>query len=123
VHRLQKGSGGDFTQRRDVGTTTLTCVCAARADKRLKEGRGLPGGARGQWVGVGMRNVQAKEHRQVGPGGRERERAREGRVGWHQQAGPIGQREGRSRCNTQFVNNRKRVYLIMCFCPIFIVTW
>jgi hypothetical protein len=26
-------------------------------------------------------------------------------------------------CNIQFVNNLKRVYLIICFCPILIITW
>jgi hypothetical protein len=44
---FKRGQGGDFTQRRDVGTTTSMCVHAARAGERLKEGRGLPSGPRG----------------------------------------------------------------------------
>jgi hypothetical protein len=47
-----------------------------------------------------------------------------------QPGGPRSQKLQRSpdcpvhhTCNTQFVNNLKRVDLTMCFCPILIVTW
>lgn len=44
---FKKGRSSGFTQRHDVGTTTSTCMCTARAGERLKEGRGLPGEAMG----------------------------------------------------------------------------
>jgi hypothetical protein len=44
---FKRDRGGEFTQRRDVGTTASMCMSAARAGERLKEGRGLLGGPRG----------------------------------------------------------------------------
>jgi hypothetical protein len=42
---FKRGRGGGFLQGRDMGMTTSTCVHAAHAGERLKEGRGLLGGA------------------------------------------------------------------------------
>ena len=65
---FKRGQGGGFTQGRDVGTTTSTCVRVARVGEQLKEGRGLPGGAQSS---AGQRNGQTTMRRQVGPGGSE----------------------------------------------------
>jgi hypothetical protein len=89
---LKRGHGGGFAQRRDVGMTTPTCVRATHAGERLKERRGLPGGARGL---ASTCNGQATGRQQVGPGGREPERARGGeRVGIDKTVPPVREREG-----------------------------
>jgi hypothetical protein len=75
-----------------VGMTTSTCVHATHAGERLKERRGLPGGARGL---ASTCNGQATGRQQVGPEGREPERARGGeRVGNDKTVPLVREREG-----------------------------
>jgi hypothetical protein len=53
---FKRGHGSGFVQGRDVGMATSTCVRAARAGERLKEGRGGQVGLGGQRVSVGVCN-------------------------------------------------------------------
>jgi hypothetical protein len=78
-----------------VGMTTSTCVHATHAGERLKERRGLPGGARGL---ASTCNGQATGRQQVGPEGREPERARGGeRVGNDKTVPLVRERGGNRR--------------------------
>jgi hypothetical protein len=90
---FKRGPSIGFTQRRDMGTTTSTCMRTARAGERLKEGRGLPGEAMGS-AGQRRRAQRAGEGASTGVARGQRARASaQGRAGWHRQVGPTGQRE------------------------------